>query len=478
MPDQSGGPPSQPRFPLLARAWPPLLGLLIACVAASVAKRPFRAFDTYFHLRFGAEFRGDWSVSDPGQPSVASTNDWLPTQWLPQIGLSLVAERLGTTGLIIVFACLVTALAAGTYLLVRTRAGVPAATLLTTVVLLACLPSMSVRPQMVSFLFGIVLVASWAAVRDSGRAPWWLIPLCWLWAVCHGMWILGVAMSLVLAVGVCLERRGGRRETLLLLAVPAGMLLAACLTPAGPRLVASVLLVNSRAEYFGEWDPPTLASVTGVPVTLLLFTAVLLTARRGHVAPFDTALLGLGAVFSVYSLRTVPLAALVLALVAGSELSRLRARPDVRPTSPGRHELVVVAALSALVVTLAPLLPEAGRDEVAAEVAAFDTRLDALGAGDVVLTDRQSGAILLWTHPELDVPLHGYGDVYTDEELEIYQALTDVAPGWDRTLADLGPAAAVLPGDLPLTHALVQRGWSVAQRAHDLVYLSPPDGDR
>ncbi|MFC5728370.1 MULTISPECIES: hypothetical protein [Nocardioides] len=475
MPDESGAPPPGQRFPLLARAWPATVGLAVACVGASVAKQPFRAFDTYFHLRFGDEFRGSWSISDPGQPSTASTNDWLPTQWLAQVGLSLVSDSLGTTGLVIVFAALVSALAAGTYLLVRSWASLPAATIVTPIVLLACLPSVSLRPQMLSFLFATVVVASWAGVRRSRRVPWWLVPLGWLWAVCHGMWILGVAMSLVLAVAVCVERRAGRRETLLMLSVPAGMLLAVCLTPAGPRLIASVLLVNSRAEYFREWGPPDLASAVGIPVTLLLFTAVLLTARRGHLASVDVALLGLGTVFSLYSLRTLPLAAVVLAPLVGSELSRLRAQRTVRRTALGRPELTVVAGLSTLLVILAPLLPDSGRDEAAEQLAAFDARLEALRPGEVVLTDRVSGAVLLWTHPELDVPIHGYGDVYTDDELESYRVLVKVAPGWERTLSDLRPSAAVMPDDLPLTHALLQQGWSVTQQEQELLYLSPPE---
>lgn len=448
--------------------------MVLAAALATLASRPFRAFDTYFHLRFGDEFRNGWSLAHPGQVSAASTNDWAPTQWLPQIGMSWLADAFGDTGLVVLFAALVSGFAAAVYLLVRTRCSAGTAVTLTVLVALGCLPSLSLRPQVLSYLFLVAVLASWDLARRTGRLPWWLVPLAWLWATSHGMWILGVGASAALAVAVCLERRGTRTEVLRVLAVPAGMLLAACVTPVGPRLVSAILLVNSRGEHFHEWRAPELATLAAAPVTILLALAVLLMVRRNDVRPYDAALLGLGCVFAIYSNRTLPLALVVLAAVVASERTALReargAVIDARPA--GRRELTFVAALAAGVVVLAPALPL--RDVPADDLRPFAGLLDDLPEDTVVLSDRTSGAVLLWTQPQLDIPMHGYGDVYTDAELNAYDDLFLLDPGWEDTLGDLGAHVALLPDDAPLAAALEERGWTTVKKDNDLVYLSEP----
>ncbi|KAB2808783.1 hypothetical protein F9L07_16920 [Pimelobacter simplex] len=469
VPDRPAAPPA-PRFPLLARVAPPLAGVLLAVLLVALVRRPFRAFDTYFHLRFGEEFRHDWSIAHPGQLSTASTADWVPTQWLAQVVLSWIADRAGTTGLVVTFAVLVAGFATAVHLLLRRRTGPGTAVALTAVVVLGCLPSLSLRPQLLSYLFLVVVLVAWDRARESGRAPWPLVPLAWLWATCHGMWILGVGTATVLAVAVCLERRPDRGSALRLLAVPVGMLVAALLTPAGPRLLGAVALVSSRADHFEEWSAPALISVGAAPLTLLLVAAVVLMVRRhGGTRPYDLALLALGGGFAVYSGRTVPLALVVLAAVVAAELSALRTTPNPPVRRP---ELAVVAALALAVVAVAPA--QSLLDDPATDVRPFRDRLEALAPGSVVLTDRETGAVLLWTEPALDVPLHGYGDVYTDAELDRYDDLERLVPGWDATLAQLSPTAALLPDDAPLAGGLRQAGWSVAQHAGDLVYLRPP----
>lgn len=454
------------RSPLLTRALPPLAGLLLAAFLSTLARRPFRAFDTYFHLRFGEEFRHGWSVAHPGQLSLSSSNDWVPTQWLPQVMLSWIDDRAGVSGLVAVFAALIAALAAAVYLCLRGHAGRGAALFLTVLVIVGCLPSLSLRPQMLSYLFLIAVLAAWNRARRRGGAPWLLIPLAWLWATCHGMWILGVGASMVLAVAVVIERRPDRWAAARMLAVPAGMLLAGLITPVGPRLLGAVFLVGSRTEYFNEWRPPELATIGAAPVTGLLAVAVLLLVRRGHVEPYPIALLTLGSAFALYSTRTLPLALIVLAAVVAGECGR---RSAVTP--PTVRERIVTAAIAGATVLVA--LGGPTLDEPADDLRPFSARLGELPEGSTVLTDWTTGSILLWTNPGLDVPRHGYGDVYTDEELADDRVLGRLGPGWQRVLDRLDPQAALLPDSAPLTTALEERGWSPLERANGLVLLRP-----
>ena len=473
MPDPDSATSAPGRFPLLARVWPPLVGVLVAGLLAALASRPFRAFDTYFHLRFGEEFQKGWSMAHPGQLSSASTNDWAPTQWLAQITMAWLDDLGGTTALVALFAALVSAFAIAVHLMARRHVSPGPAAILTVIVILGCLPSLSLRPQVLSYLLMAVVVMAWHRAKATGRVPWWLIPLAWVWATSHGMWVLGVGASAVLAVATCVERRPPRATALHLLAVPVLMLVASCATPVGPRLAASVLLVNSRAEHFHEWRAPELVSLGALPVAGLLAAAVVLMVRRNRVAPYDIALLGLGAVFAIYSNRTLPLALVVLAAVVAGEIAHLRAKDTVPRVR--RPEISGLAALGVVVVVLALVQPV--REDPADDLAPFADRLAGLPAGAVVLTDRPTGALLLWSEPGLDIPLHGYGDVYTDAELDRYEGLEDLDPGWTDTLARLAPRAALLDEDSRLVPALEGLGWTSALTADGLSWLRPPPSD-
>ena len=82
-----------------ARVWLPALTLLgVLVVAVTRAARPLTNPDTYFHLRFGAEFLAGWSLRDPGSVSSSATRDWLPTQWLPQVLMAAIEDRTGLPG--------------------------------------------------------------------------------------------------------------------------------------------------------------------------------------------------------------------------------------------------------------------------------------------------------------------------------------------------------------------------------------------
>jgi hypothetical protein len=108
---------------------------------------------------------------------------------------------------------------------------------------------------------------------------------------------------------------------------------------------------------------------------------------------------------------------------------------------------------------------------LATDLQPFTPQLTALPSGAVVLTDRTYGSVLLDTYPALDIPIQGYGDVFTDTELQRYDALADLAPGWKGTLRQLDPSAALLDPHTSLAYALTQLGWQVAARSGQLEFL-------
>ncbi len=79
-----------------------LPGTILFITMASLtwhAAMPLTNPDTYFHLRFGHEFLdGGWTPWDPGSVSSFGTNDWVPTQWLPQVVMAQIEDWFGLAG--------------------------------------------------------------------------------------------------------------------------------------------------------------------------------------------------------------------------------------------------------------------------------------------------------------------------------------------------------------------------------------------
>jgi hypothetical protein len=453
-------------------------GLVLAGIYVGLARlASFRLdnYDTYFHLRFGQEFLdGRWSLRHPGSVTAFATADWVPTQWLPQVVMAQTEDWFGLAGVAWLCGLLFLTLAMTIYWACRQQAEPLVAGLLVLATLVACTPGMSMRPQQVSYLLVTVTTAAWLRARRTGRAPWLLVPLTWVWTMCHGMWPAVVVIGLVAVAGLALDREQPRRTLLRMLAVPALSAAVSLLTPAGPGLLPAVVRVSSRGRYFYEWGPPDFTEVYGVVLLGILALAVLPRLRRRERVPwFDLALVGLAVLWAVYSLRTVPVSACLAAPLAAAALQpSLGARPHVR--RPER--VLVVAGWAAALVGLALVVPHTA-DQPRETPSWVDGALGELPAGTVVLDDSAFGGYLMWRFPQLDVAMNGYGDLYTDDELERNADIDAVRDGWVGLVKEVHPDYAILPPRSPLAYNLrAVEGWSVVEEGGDLELLAPPPG--
>lgn len=447
-----------------------VLGTMLVFVR--LAARPLGNTDTYFHLRFGAEFLDSWSLRDPGRLSSFESADWVPTQWLPQL-VAARAEELGGLPAVawlagLQFVLLLLALYWGA----RRHAPALLAAVLLPLAVLALIPGLSMRPQVLSYALTAVWVSAWLRARQTGRPPWLLVPLTWLWAVCHGMWPVGVVIGLAAVAGLALDRVTAGRQTLRMAAVPLGGLLLGGLTPTGPDLYGAVLTVTGRGRYFSEWSAPDFTSLSPAALLVLLALAALALLRTAPARWFDISLLATAAALAVYSMRTVPVAAALLVPLTATALARALKveREPVR-----RAEVVTVAggAVVAL-VGLALAVPHTSADP-APGLRAADAPLRDVPAGSVVLSDAALGGYLMWRFPDLRLTSHGYGDVYTDAELERNADIKALAPGWDEEVAGLSADYAVLRPDSELAYAVEELlGWHVLHEDDDVVVLRPP----
>lgn len=440
------------------------LGALLARVATT-ALAPLANADTYFHLRLGNEFLHGWQPWHPAHLSPSATAEWLPTQWASQVVMALV-ERLGGLGaLSTLYAALLVLLVVTWYRTARRRSDPLVATLITSMAVIAAGDGLSLRPQVVSYLLMTVVVLTWSRAIERRTVPWLLIPLSWLWAMLHGMWVLGAGASLVLALAAVVEGRLPRR----CLAVPAGMLAVAAVTPAGPGLIGAVLEVNSRAAYFTEWAAPSFTSIHTLAATGLLGLCIIAFLRGRGASLYEAAWVLTGLALLVYSTRTVPMAAAALLPLAAAQAQRVSSGTPVTTPSTRSLRALTAAGLAAVAVV--------GAVNIASprQPPQFAHALDSTPSGATVLTDSRTGGILLWARPDLDIPIHGYGDLYTDAELSAYHDLFGLRGDWHQALKAIAPDAALLPRAEPLTGALRGSGWTSADTVDDLVLLLPPD---
>jgi hypothetical protein len=444
-----------------------VLGILVSLVANCA--RTLTNTDTYFHLRFGQEFLDGWSLRHPGSVSTFATRDWVPTQWLSEIVMARTEDWFGLAGVAWLSGFLEIALFATLYVVCRDRAEPLVAAAVTALALFAMQNGLSMRPQVISYLLVAVVVGAWLRTARDRRVRWWLVPLVWLWAMLHGMWPVALVIGAVAVVGLALDRMP-RRLLVRAAAVPVASAVVAALTPVGPELYTAVAAVGSRSQYFAEWGSPDWTSWDFGALALLVVLTVLAMWRRRHNAWTEIVLVALAAAFAVYSERTVPVAAAMVAPLLAGPLQDLLGR---RTPVDRRERLLVAGGAVAALVALAVAVPFTSADPPD-QAASLDSALSALPAGTKVVDDWGQGGYVMWRYPQLDLMMHGYGDTFTTDELRRNTALIVLGPGWEESLHASGVRVALLRPWSKLAIVLEQQGWRTVTGSDAFVLLRAP----
>ncbi len=472
---ESPQPPTRQNDPVrTALNWLPriLLVLLLIGVARWFTRNQLN-MDTWFHLRLGDEFRHHWSASDPGTVSQFNTNDWLPTQWLSQVVMSWLNQVDGLVAVSWYGALQVLTFLLCVFLCARRHAPATVAAPLTALVFVGSLSSMSARPQVISLVLFTLMVGAWLQSYRDGKVRWWLVPGFWVWAMLHGMWPVGLGIAMAALLGMALDRRHPPRRLLKLAAAPVLGLLSTLLTPVGPGLFGAVLLVNSRSDYFTEWNPPDFTSVVPIVAALPVLACLVVLTRRGRAAWFDLGMVLALMVLLGYSQRTLPLAA-----AGGAVMLAWLLGPSVGRVDRGRRGDILTAWIS-YAVTLAVAFAMAGSYQLQKDTDYrwLDRALADLPDHSVLLTDMTTGSRSMYRFSRLDVPIHGYGDMMSDEEIENARILGGLQPGWIPVLERLAPRAALLPKDSALLYNLTHvLGWIVTAKDDTTRVAMPPQG--
>jgi tetratricopeptide (TPR) repeat protein len=482
--------------------WAPRLtiGLLLVVHLALLGFHPIVSEDTPWHLKQGELYVTTMSL--PDQDPFAFTTagrEWIKFSWAADIVLYLVFQTGGFPGLVFFRLLMLFAIVAVLYRILRDCGLHPlASTLVVFAASLAVRFRLLVRPEILSFVLILVLVAILLRLRAGPRwLPYLMLPVQAAWANVHASFVFGVAIpGLVLLANLARGDRivpgWGRLEldrarVKHLAAAVACLPLATLLNPHGLSLLLFPVRQNRmvRLTAFGEWveiwrlpdfGAPwwTPVVIFGLFVVVFVVTAVLLVAREGRVDPVGVGIVLFMGTYAAFRSRAIPYFVLAAAPLLALALVRLAADAQARFDGgwPRRWErlgalaclLVLATSIGATVASGVPFrlgfgpVPNSYPEGAAAflERHRLDGRL---------FNTYQFGGYLLWRRwPANRVFIDGrYDAVLFDEALfEAYRGAHQSPAALDRLTGDYGVDILVL--DARPTHRLAfldaHGGWA------------------
>jgi hypothetical protein len=451
---------------------------VLVCLTLAETGKSLADPDVWWHVRTGRLILDTGTIphTDP-YSFTAPHNSWVTTAWLSDSAFGAVWKAFGYDGIRVLRLVMTAGVQAAVWLLARRSHGTTRAVVATTgLVVLGLGPFLAERPQVLSYFFVCWLSLELEAILRGQTPALWKLPLgAWLWANVHGMWFL--LPVLVLISGVIAWSIDRRRVPLAARCTLVSILaiVAAGLTPVGPRLAVWPVVVSRVAAPINEWQPTVPLSRIGLPLVAALAIVVAAWAF-GDERPQPARVLfcGVIAVFGMSAYRNVAPALILLtpdivrslkllvpAFFGAPVLSRWRW------AAGGAVGAGVALAIVAMIAT-----PPVARG-LPTKIAAF---LRAEPRPVKVLNSYNVGGFLTGeATPGAQVAIDGRTDIWSQEFVVDY--LDDISGGGDwRDLVDrLKPDVAVLPDDSEVARGLtLERHWRVVMTDHHWQLLEAP----
>lgn len=458
-----------------ARPWVAMtVATIVVSISVILGVRPVSDPSPWLHLKIGAFLLngGRFGLPDPWAPFATRT--YVPTEWLPAIVGQETYRAFGLPGIAWLRCAGILGLLSALMWSARRSADTTTSALVCLVALVGAYDGLTERPQLVGFVFLAIAVGAWWRTGLDMKPRWWLVPMTWLWAFCHGLWIVGIAVGLVCIAGLLLDRRLTRATAARLLAIPLASLAAAGLTPLGPSLLLSPLTVGKNAnEFVGEWQSTSVHNPFAMVTLAMLGLVILSWVRRRRRPPWwQIGLLLMGVTATLATTRTIAAGAVIAAPLLAHEIQLYRGRPVVATTRRSRvawAALILVALLAA-----APLSAARAQNPVAVPQR-LTPQLSAIPSGTVVLTQGDIGGWLFWADPGVKPVLDPRIEIYPPAYIRALATTLAAGPGWRQYVDRSGARYALLLTGSPIATALVERaGWSQLGKDAGFVLLRAP----
>lgn len=445
---------------------------LAGALLVSGLVRPIRDPDVWWHLLYGRMILATGALPSTDAFSFTATGHPIVLQqWGGQVALHLLEAGFGLRGLLIWRAIMLVAFyGLVAWMLVREGGHRLSTWAIIMLVAISGIGNWTTRMNLFSFVLFVTLLL---IALDERRSSLWVMPIMVVWANVHGMFLVGIGLLVVLAVGQILQSSvvGPPRPVSSRYWLMAGLgAVSTFLNPYGWRLHAYTLdLIGTVSAAVPEWGSPDFHD----PVALVFLALVLVTfgcmAVDTNVPP-PVADLVLAASFTVFGLlasRNMTLAAVVLGLVA---TKHLRSAGDLLATERDRAELasplsrfvdMTLIAIIGIVTTVAVWIgfPRSGDVE---HVAADGFPIEAIESlpSDTRLFTRETwaGIALYLRWPHVLVAYDTRFDFYGPDALDRYRRTLSAQPGALRSLEDQCLTHVLIDERAPLDGALRQDG--------------------
>lgn len=417
-------------------SFPAFIGAMVSCAAVAatvwgkspiIAGKLFVEGDTWWHLVVGERILSThaWPTADPYSFTMRGA-PWIAYEWLGEVVMAIADRLAGLQGLAALLVLLAITLGLLIYYYAWLRSGSPlAAGAATVLVMPVAGASLTMRPQVIGFIFLTVTLIYLERYQQGRSKSLWILPVVFLvWVNTHGSFILGFLVLGLYWVSGLVEFRSGflmasrwtseqRRH---LLAVTLLCLLAVTLTPYGTQLAAypleMVLHQGLVMKLVSEWQPVSFSAPYGQMFLLLLLVMLLAQVVSPITYRLETLVLVMLLVAETcLHARFIIIFAIIFAPVLASLLAcwlpRYRSAED--------HPVVNAVLLAAVVVGIVALFPSRTKLQQAL-AQAFPVRavqyLRRHPIAGNMLNDDRWGGYLIWAMPGHGVFIDGRFDIY------------------------------------------------------------------
>lgn len=427
--------------------------------------------DLWLHLRLGAALRDGARFQQLPDPLVViADRPYLPTQWLAEVAGSWVHDIAGVTGIHVLRLLALLAVLGLVQLTGRVWTTPVRSAGITLATVVATATAWGERPQLLGVALAAATVLLWTRTLRDRRPRWVLVPLIWVWAMCHGSWAVGVATGVVFLLALALDDTRTPSPWPRLVALVAATAVVPALTPLGPQVLLEPFVVGATARAtVNEWQTPAPTNPLFVLVLLMAATVVVRGLRHPRLHAPELALAVAGAGLAAWSVRTVALGALLVAPALARSFA-----PRSEPAPPLARAELWPALAAAAVLALAPGVLW-GAPTARPLPASVDRVLAGSAPGTRAAVDPHASGWVLWAHPQV-TPLRDLrAEVYGPEVAEAYEAFADAEPGWQAYAAEHGVDLVVVPTGAPLDEAIAaEPGWRAVVRDDGWVVWATP----
>jgi hypothetical protein len=461
---------------------------LLAVLAVLTVRSRFDDPDMWWHLKTGQVIWTTHAIPSADLFSYTTNHQALvPQEWLAQLSIYAAFRCGGYSGLMLWLCFLAAVLLITGYALCRIYSGnAKVAFLGAMVIWLFCTIGFAIRPQMIAYL---LLVAELALIHlGRARHPRWFfgLPAVFIvWINCHGSFILGIIVAVVILFSSLFSFQMGslaaqrwdprcRRMFVFALILSLAVLF---LNPAGIRqtlypfdtmLHMPILLGNVE-----EWAPLHMTDARGVALLAILLCVFLLAAARRAEIHFDELLLlALGTWLAVSHVRMLFAFGILAAPILCRQLST--SWEGYNPETDRIWPNATLLAISLLVICAAFPSPQNLEQQVEADSPVKAVQfIRAHHLSGPMLNDYPFGGYLIWAAPEYPVMMDGRTDLYEwSGFLREFGRWATLQSDPSQLLQRYGVNFCLLTRQSPMVHVLpLLPGWKVVYSDDNSVVL-------